>query len=290
MNLPTDFRDRIIIHIVIFLFCLCYFPGCASLKRYERSDDFDKSKYKRVGLLVNRMGNKHEGVMAPITIATNYSNRIPKRELSSGMLYMKEHKDVYIEDDKRLLETFSNYPCFRYDQRRECVRFYNNITPKIYANIESILDDKAYEVVDVRKIAETWNHPISEMNIEKIISGVENKVDALLVFHYFDVERSGILSGLWYTLSTFDVDSRKRILFFKSFYSGDIERLLHHDPEVPKENIVEVQDVYGITVTKTIGVKINLSEKEIIDYHMKYMRCGFNSSKVKIRGLESVIP
>jgi|LGVF01.1.fsa_nt_gb hypothetical protein len=305
-NNIIHFQNLLSIFIAFLLISSCL-VGCSSLSHYKISPDFEKSKYKRIGLLVCRIGNKHEGVLAPITIETDYSNRICKRELSAGMLYMKDHKDIYIDDNERLLEGFPNYPVFRCnvapDSSKQCIKFYKNITPHIYKTLEEVLNDKGYKVIDIKEITKTWNPPFSEMNIQKIINNIGNNIDALLVFHYFDVENNGMFSDLWYTLSMFDVLSKKSVIDFQSFYFGGIVSALYSDQEMPygkievhdtKQSTEKSMSVGGgwelVTTTTKTKLLIHLSEEEIIEYVMKYLRYGFKSHSDSDKGLEVIIP
>jgi len=300
-NHKIHFLNLLSIFIGFSLISSCL-VGCTALSHYKISQDFEKSKYKRIGLLVCRMGNKHEGVLAPITLKTDYSNRIYKRELSAGMLYMKDHKDIYIDDNERLLEGFPDYPVFRCnvtsDSSKQCKKFYNNITPYIYKNLEEVLNDKGYEVIDIKKITKTWNPPFSEMNIQNIINNIGSNIDALLVFHYFDVENNGMISDLWYKLSMFDVLSKESVIDFQSFYFDGIVSALYYDKEMPHGKIeVIAKERYQfasgggwVTTATDIKLLIHLSEEELIEYVMKYLRYGFKSHSSSDKGLEEIIP
>lgn len=311
--MKKNYKQSIIKSSAIFIICLLivsFAIGCSSLSHYKISKDYKKYKYKRVGLLVCRMGNKHEGVLSPITLETDYSNRIYKRELSAGMVYMKEHKDIFIDDNKRMMEGFPNYPVYRCyngpNSSKQCKRFYKNITSNINATLKEVLNDKGYEVIDIKKTAKTWNPPFSEMKIDKIIDKVGRDIDALLVFHYFDVGTNEILTDLWYRLAVFDVNTKKNVIDFQSFYFDGVVATLFSDKEIPPGKIVvldqnktekqifsqstSISQIKWISKTTKLRLSIRMSEKEIIEYAMKYLRYGFKSQNNHDRGLESIIP
>jgi hypothetical protein len=283
MGVHTLFiRCAIYVGIILNLFL---FSGCAVLQSSQVSPNFDKNKFKRVGLLVCRVGSFNSGVIAPIVLETDYSNRIPKRELSAGMLYLKEHKDVYIETDSRIKESFPDYPRIRNAFMGET--FFKNITPDIYRVVESCLSTKGYLVTDVAGTSRAWNKPLSEMTVLEIISRLRGYVDALFVLHYMDIAVDGEFSEIMYNFSIFDLSTNERVLYFNSRWPyPSIIEAIHKDPSVPPGTITKekVSDSssevlqYGgkarITTT-TYSYKHNMSSDEITRYALKYMRYGF---------------
>ena len=247
-----SFSTRCAIYVGIIL-NLFLFSGCAVLQSSQVSPNFDKNKFKRVGLLVCRVGSFHSGVIAPIVLETDYSNRIPKRELSAGMLYLKEHKDVYIETDSRVKESFPDYPRIRNAYMRET--FFKNITPDIYRVVEACLSSKRYLVTDVAGASRAWNKPLSEMAVAEIM----------------------------YNFSIFDLSTNERVLYFNSRWPYPfIIEAIHKDPSVPAGTIVKekVSDSSsdkgkaGSTRERYV-YKHTLSSDEITGYALKYMRYGF---------------
>lgn len=278
--------------------------GCASVRNYGINKDFDKTKYKRIGLLVFRVGNYSSGVIAPILPETDYSNKVPKRELSAGSLYMKEHKDVMMEDDAHLREAFPDYPRIRNPFGIET--FYKNITPQVYKVLEACLIDKGYKVTDVTDISRSWRKPVSEMTIKEIVSQVRDHVDALFVCHYMDIATQGTLSALMYNFSMFDVSSNESVLYFNSYLSPSMLDLISEDPSVPPEKITKRKvsersreeaesTLWKIRVrSETYLIQAAMSEEEIVQYALKYMRFGFPKEWQGIikpkPALESLIP
>lgn len=288
---------------VIFL-CLLLsvlFVGCASLKKHELSESYDKSKYRKMGLLVCRMGNKHEGYLAPITLETDYSLHAPKRELSSGALYMKEHQDIYIESADRLKASIPNYPYIRY-RPESWSQYFRNITAEIYAHTKGILKRKGYKVVDVKKLSSGWTKPISELNISNIIERSKSDIDALLVFHYLDVGAQYIKGGnqnrngfseLWYSISIFDAVSKERVLLFRQGNFAHFEWALSADPQIQADpsarNKIRVEESPA-----QIKLISTFTDDEVLHYVMKYVQkgCVFKRGNYeeKWKGLQEIIP
>jgi hypothetical protein len=264
---------------------LFLFSGCATLQSSQVSPNFDKNRLKRIGLLVCRVGSFHSGVIAPIVPETDYSNRIPKRELSAGMLYLKEHKDVYIETDSRIKESFPDYPKIRNAYLRET--FFKNITPDVYRVVEACLSSKGYLVTDVMGASSAWDKPLSEMTVAEILSRLKGSVDALFVFHYMDMAVAGMFAEIMYNFSIFDLSNNERVLYFNSRWPYPfIIEAIHKDPSVPAGTITkeevsdsssEVSQSGGRTGSR--GKRFlywhNLSSEQIAGYALKYMRYGF---------------
>lgn len=226
MSTYKFFMMILIISILLLSFLSCIGPITISQGEYKIVDNFDKLKYKKVGLLVNRMANKMPCPPAQITLETDYSICIPK-VISTPTYYGLKYSeiiDVFIEDQNRLTSSCQFYPYygdsrfikllmkeetnrkemgfsvktkdlidelrkkFKKDLRDcQCYKFYGNISKQIYDSIEQLLTDKGYSVVDVRKLSTHWNKPISELTVNKIISYLSDSVDALVIFHYKDI-------------------------------------------------------------------------------------------------------
>ncbi len=299
--------------------------GCSSLKSYERSQTVDWSKYGRIGLLVVRVGNITPGVLAPITLEVDYANRIPKKELSASWLYLKEHIDIYNDDEARLRESFPNYP-YIHKSRDSWSKYFRNISTEIYNMVASVLKQKGYQVIDVKKVSSSWDKSISEMKIYGIVDALKQSCDALLVLHYMDVGHylsDDIVPGfskLHYTLSMFDTRSKERILRFEQsnvwenfIWALAVDPKIIADPKVaivkdygfvkyrpaiefPIESqikiIVHRSEYYsGTSRTKNTTVKWRFTDEEILNHVLRYMRegCRFESDN-KWKGLEEVIP
>lgn len=276
--LSLSTRWAIYMSIILNLFL---FTGCATLQSSQISPNFDKNRLKRIGLLVCRVGSFHSGVIAPIVLETDYSNRIPKRELSAGMLYLKEHKDVYIETDSRIKESFPDYPKIRNAYLRET--FFKNITPDVYRVVEACLSSKGYLVTDVMGASSAWNKPLSEMTVAEILSRLKGSVDALFVFHYMDMAVDGMFAEIMYNISIFDLSKNERVLYFNSRWPYPfIIEAIHKDPSVPagtitKEKVSDSSSDKGKAGSprERYVYKHNMSSDEIVGYALKYMRYGF---------------
>ena len=291
--------------------------GCATLESgIVVSDNFHKDRFRRVGVLVNRMGNVESwGENTPITLQTDYSNRISKPWHSEK----EPNQDVLIETDVRLREAIPNYPDYKPVGRFVYERYYGNITPYIIQNVSGIIKGKGYQVIDVRKIASTWPELWSEMSVEGIINGLANECDALFILHYKDFgpnkyndirfqSSSTGFTALSYTISMFDTKTMERIIFVDNIriapyhaISGDPEIL--EDPNLSKKIKKSSNPGYftgGLTKSSS-SLSLDFSEEEIIRFVMKYMRRGtiyrhyYNTSATDyftttIKGLEQIIP
>lgn len=300
---------------ILWIAVLASFPivGCATLESgIVVSDNFDKDRYRRVGVLVNRMGNVESWTEStPITLQTDYSNRISKPWHSSK----EPNQDVLIETDVRLREVIPNYPDYKPLARFVYQRYYGNITTYIMKNVSEILEEKGYQAIDVRKIASTW----SEMSVAGIINGLANTCDALFILHYKDFGPNKYndirlqsswtgFTGLSYTVSMFDIKTRERIIFFDNFRISPYHAILS-DPEIitnpdlskkVKRNSNPGHFTGGLTRSNW-SIDLDFSEKEIIRFVMKYMRRGIvyhhyygpgasDYWTITIDGLEQIIP
>ncbi len=285
---------RIKTPVSLCLLAIIIFSGCASFKTLEVSKNLNNNSYKRVGILVTRVGNLHSGKPAQIKLSTDYSLRKPKKQSA-------------------LHPNYPNYDNQSLPERK--AKYYKNITPEIFSTIDKVLKTKGYKTINIRKKSRAWKEKISEMTIDNILTQFKGQLDAILVLHYMDVGdfyyndlkyqlTAKGFTNIYYTISMFDTSSKKRMLYF----SPDTIRLANailNDPDnksniniYTKVNINQKipgfgQSAFGLN--RIDEISYTLSEKEIISYAMKYMQKGLsykinNKYPVKWTGLEEVIP
>ncbi len=297
------------------VFFLSLFISCAAgppVKYYEVSETYNASDVKSVGILVVRMGNYFPSSTIPLTPETDFSIRVPKHGWHGAIT--EESRDVYIEDEKRLKESFPFYPAttekpIRYLTDHYTFEFYKNFSPDIYQMLQETFTAKGYEVVDMAALSESWEKPVSESTIAEIVENSKGVVDSLAVFQYLDIgsstSRVGAISGdrkgfvnLDYSLYMFDTETGGEILYYKKdFYAGAILAMLN-DPEIMedplyKDKIKRYEKGFGGWVTYYF---VNELPDEVITKKvMNYIKEGCeikdkSLGSVKWTGLMSVIP
>jgi hypothetical protein len=283
--------------IALSCFALSLF-GCGSLQ-YEVNPHYNKGVYKRVGLLVVRVGNQKCRLPLPITSQTNYANR--RSEPATGRWDSSDAAfDVYIEEEARLHESLPGYPyCYRRDNGAY-TKFYRNITPQLSGHLGQMLTTKGYEVVDLRRTALGWDKPISEMTVDEILGRSRGTVDAVFIFHYSDRgdvfgyvaqrERefsSTGFSALGYSGAMFDVATNERILSFrpKFFRTENITRVIAADPEVRADPLQS-----GKVLKSGDDAAISMSDEEVVEHVAKYICHGVKWGWNEWTGLDAVVP
>ena len=301
-------RTRFHLHrsVIVCILILCI-SGCA-LEVYEPhvylvSPAYDKTKYQRIGVIVNRMGNIQDdfGYIMPADLDTDYSVRTPiPYEYGSEA----KPRDVYIGDIRRIRESLPNYPEYEAESRFEYIKYYKDITPQIYENVRQTLIQKGYSVIDIKKAEKEWAKPISEIKIRQIVEQLKGVVDVLFVMHYMDrgpyvwdnVARRSDFTGftqLKYTISMFDIVNKERVLFLEYEEISPIQAITG-DPEIQRDQKLKTKAVRSGT-----SYHLKFREDEIINLVMKYMRQGLvynhyselrNYETVRIKGLNELIP
>lgn len=291
---------------IVSILVIC-FSGC-SLEVYEPpanfiSQSYDKTRYQRIGIIVNRMGNVQDdyGSIMPADLDTDYSVRVP-----IPYKYGSETKsrDVYIGNMKRIKESLPNYPEYEAVSRFEYIKYYRDITPQIHENVRQTLIKKGYSVIDIKKAQKEWEKPISEMKIKNILEQLKSVVDILFVIHYMDrgplkwdsVARRSNSTGftqLKYTISMFDVVNKERVVFLEYEEISPIQAI-SGDPEIQNDQVLKKK-----AIRHGASYSLNFSEEEIINFVMKYMRQGLvykhytdsiDYTTVRIKGLNELIP
>ncbi len=292
--------------IAIAILALFSFFSCSAFKNYGISKNYVKSNFNRIGLFVVRVGNLEDVTPAHITLETDYSIRKPKFVFDDFLLSTKEKVDVYIDEEKRLKESFPNFPYYEYNADSK-VQFFRNITPEIYGTVQEVLHNKGYQVVNIRALSKNWQTPISEMTINEIIDASKGQFDAILIMHYKDtgpVERSYLqinnsegFSGFAYTLSIFSIETKEKLLFLSENSFRPLLWTIINDPDVrsdpvAKQKLWVEERTYpsGTSIMHYSYVSSSFTEDELIQYVLKYMKKGCDIKHMKWKGLNAIIP
>jgi len=288
-------------------------------KEFEVSGDFKRQNYKKIGILVVRMGNQVYSGVSHITLQTDYSNRVSKAQSTMGV--SEDFVDVYIDNDTRIKESIPDYPKYKPATlsnlgvvRKEENKYYKNISPQLTKGLINLLSEKGYKPVDVHILAKKWDKSLSEMTIQEILKRVQGDVDSLMVFHYMDVGdvynylvtselRVKGFSSISYTTAMFDTKTGKRLMFFKPLYAYMIPTVLANDPDIQNNPAMKkklsVEEGLASSGTSTYPVKkinISLSHDEMVQNVVKYICYGirFRAKDAKHdtewRGLDKMIP
>ncbi|HWR72073.1 MAG TPA: hypothetical protein VN604_02780 [Nitrospirota bacterium] len=284
--------------------------SCAPKKPpYEISNNYSKQNYKRVALLVVRVGNlSRVGCPVPVTLDTDYSVRTP--QVGSTFLQYPAKVDVYIEDEDRLRQSLPAYPDYPMHGFTEKVKYYKNITPQIYKAVSGLLTRKGYQVVNVQEAAASWPKKVSEMKVVEIVDALKKDADAVLVLHYADLgyyygsaggvsnEIKGFVE-LNYVAAMFDANTKERLVYYKfdGPYLDTIPRVVSQDPfikgdpELAKKVKIEGKRGYSYRY----AASLSFTEDEIIDFVMRYLCKGVaigetEESSWKWVGLDEIIP
>ena len=275
--------------------------GCTSSLQYDVSSHYNKLAYKRVGLLVVRVGNQ-AGCFGPvpITLQYNYANRLSEKP--SGFFVKSDTHDVYLEEEGRLRESLPSYPYCSHLVDGSYVKFFGNITPQLSSHIGQLLGGKGYEVVDLRKIATAWDKPISEMTVDELLGRSRGTVDAVFILHYSDrgdflVKREGYerasgtgFSHILYAGAMFDVATKERTLSFDPRFlsSRNIVEAIAHDPEIladpARRGKVIASDKEGEPT------RILFSDEEVVQLAAKYICHGAKWGWNEWTGLDVIVP
>lgn len=314
-QIASRYRTLLLWSIGLFLLCSC----AAHERIIYVSDNYNKAKYKRIGVLVVRTGNVESWSGAPpITLETDYARRVSRPWKSES----EPSINVFIENEVRLLESIPNYPHFKPLGRFVYQKYYGNISPQIRRNVLEILKNKGYSTVDVAEFSKSWSRPYSEMTVADILESLKDKCEALFILHYVDFgpyEYDDIrsqskcegFSSLAYTVSMFDIATRERIVFVDDMRITPYYAIAG-DPEImsnPKTADKVVKKSYkspqyytgGSIYRQGASISLSFTEEEIIALVMKYIRKGIEYKyfydsgdsdymDVSIRGLEHIIP
>ncbi len=300
--------------VLIFLIAVFGVSSCATKPTSYTSEAFDKAEYKRVGLLVTRMGHDNFYELPLITIDTDYSNRRPSADCD----YWRgcDYRHVYIEDDTRIQDSFPKYPLMFYQQSSGIENplqmpalgieryFDENISSDLYDTLHDVLTEKGYSVINVRKLAEQQENLLSEMTVGEILSSLKDTAHALVVCHYFDrgsyivadkhkgdpiglegiqsllqmgpMADAGMAAGFsGLFLSLAIFDVSSKERVFTHKISFNIPPMLLNDPDIKNDPVANVRITGNIEYGRQHKYIIhNFSKREVRDYVMKYLRKG----------------
>lgn len=266
------------------------------------SKNYDKTKYRSVGILVTRMGHFISANLKPISSDTDYSIRIPTYKRN---VWDSKCQDVYIESDERLHESLPDYPHYRHEKQVLVgdidETYCQNITPAIQESCSAFFRERGYDVVNVRDVASNWDPPLSEMTIGAIVQKLRGVADMLFVLHYmdvgsfqvhdshgawnkFDVKRSGLVR-LDNAIAVFGISSGERLV-----ERGDQQLLVHsrifRDPKLQKdprysgrirviskrEEKMDSSDWRKRYITTSEKFESDLTPDEMVEIAMGYLR------------------
>jgi hypothetical protein len=297
-------------------------------KHLDVSPNFNKTRYKTIGVLVVRVGCQDPfGVsMAMPGLETDYSNRSPKPAtlgLDGGIGELPV--PVYIEEENRLKESFPSYPRtskepFRTRIGSYVTEFHANLTPQFYAMVENVLKRKGYGTVDIRKASETWKKPLSESRVQEIIDNSLSVADALLLIQYMDigktsssesiglsykVERHGYMD-MEYNVAIFDCRTKERVLSFYKDHFAAFGVAVENDPDILsdpaklnriKSDARSSTDNIGFTkhTVEIRSILLDFTEEEMVGFLLKYIEKGIvydlkGLGRVKWTGLDELLP
>jgi len=312
--------------ILIFLVLI---PSCMTPpKHLDVSPSFNKTRYKKIGILVVRVGcqDPYGMSMAIPTPKTDYSNRSPKPGvpgLDGGIGELPI--PVYIEEENRLKESFPYYPRTSNEPVRTrfgsyVTEFHANLTPQFYAMVENVLKRKGYGTADIKKASVTWKKPISESRVEEIIDNSLSVADALLLIQYMDigktsssesiglsykVQRRGYMD-IEYNVAIFDCRTKERVLSFYKDHFPAFVVAMQNDPDIISDPVKQSKiasdvqssaDNIGFTKqsAETRTISVAFTEEELIDFLLKYIEKGIvynlkGLGRIKWTGLDEFLP
>ncbi len=295
------------LRVFLFGFFLFILSSCTTTPTYELSKNYARDKYKRVALLVVRVGNlSRVGGPVPVALDTDYSVRTP--QVGSALLQYPAKVDVYIEDEARLRESLPEYPDYPLHGAIEKIKHFKNITPQIYKAVSSLLTEKGYHVVNAKEVAASWRKKISDMKVGEIVDALKKDADAVLVMHYTDVGYYFAFAGgytrifegfvqLNYAVAMFDVNTKERLMHFRSDnpFLDAVPRVIMEDPGVNGSELTKKIKTVGSRDLYYYNVDLSAAEDEVIALVMGYLRRGNNvkkgdSERWKWTGLDEVIP
>jgi hypothetical protein len=302
--------------IFIAIITLIVLSNGLAVAKSPLSKNFVKDKYPRIAILVCRMGGAGYSLPSPITLKTNYANRIAKPQ--SAASFKADKVDVYIDDEQRLKESIPDYPRLAVTKVPKYeAQYFRNITPQIYQTVNTVITGKGYQATDLRQASTGWETPFSEMTVNDICTRLKGMADALLVLHYTDCGDSSIdtvkmvrvqkgFSSMFYRVAMFDVQSGERLLDYEVTFGMNVQSLMLKDPQMKEKDRIEtISDAKpGVTFERGFSIKergllllsettanvFHFTDDEIVQYAMDYLRNGYKDDIWDITGLEKLIP
>ena len=123
----------------MILFCICGFT-----KNNIGSDkQINAQNSKKVAILIIRVGNTQAfSPMTCISLKTDYAIRVPKLGT-----------DVFIEDEKRLLESVPTYPKYTGNTNEYYIEYFKNIKPAAtLVEVNSLIDPQLLVEIEATAI------------------------------------------------------------------------------------------------------------------------------------------
>ncbi|MCP3900976.1 MAG: hypothetical protein GY707_14825 [Desulfobacteraceae bacterium] len=258
------------------------------------------------------MGNTFPSKTLPLTLDTDFS--ITESGYGWHGKITDKTRNVYVEDDKRLKQSFPDYPTTSKDQinfltDHYSFEFHKNFSPEIYATLENIFTSKGYDTVNITELSQSWDKPVSESSISEILKNSKESVDSVVIFQYLDIgntsqrigsgasERKGLMD-LEYSLYMFDTNSEEIIFNYKKDFPAIAFIALLNDPEIT-ENPAYKDKVRrfnkGFSSWQVYYFINELPENVISNKLMNYIKYGITVhhkgfGEMKWTGLTQIIP
>ena len=223
--------------------------GCVSsnpISYYNVAQNYNAANINKIGILVVRMGNTFPSQTLPLTPETDFSITTPNYGWHGKIT--EKTRNVYVEDEQRLKESFPDYPATSHGRinfltDHYSFEFYKNFSPEIYKLLSKIFTSKGYDTMNIADLSQTWDKPVSESSISEILKKSNNTVDAVAIFQYMDIGNSSLRIGsvaskregftnLEYSLYMFDTASEEVILNYNKDFPGAAIIALMNDPEI----------------------------------------------------------
>ena len=263
----------------LLIILLCFTLSNITLNNLFAKKKINSSLYHRIGILVNRVGNeKVYSPMPRISLKTDYSVRKPTKS-----------RNVYIDEEKRLLESIPNYPFYPGSTTSCILQYYKNITPEMTKGLIQFFIKKGFESIDFRVMAKDMNIPFLEMSIKSILTAISGKIDALFILQYMDIgtflvrgkdikSKNIGFGSISYSIAVFDVSKQKRLFFYSPLFPFSVTNNLIHDthimsdPETRAKIKIDCQNKGGIDY---INVNHSFTENELIQHFIRILLNGF---------------
>ena len=259
---------KLITYLIPLFLIIIVLNSCAGSMGYTIKDDYNKDTYKRIGLIVIRIGTKYPyNSPEEITLQTDYSIK----DLSTA-------KDINIEDQAIIKEALITYPSF---EEFTVLNYFKNITSRIYESFHSVLSEKGYDIYNTEELLDTMDKNISDMNVTQIIDSIKSDVDAIVIVHYVDIGQVNAqavhlngFNGLLYRIAMFDVNTNEIVLSYAVHHNHfSLLDSYANDPELASKVTVQ-KDIFG----DFTGVSHTLTEDEKLDSTLKYMMNGLEKN------------
>jgi hypothetical protein len=284
-------------------------------QKYEAAADLNLKAYKKIGMVVARVGNLTIlGCPAHITLETDYANT--KAETVVHMLFDFASKDVCIEKEERIKAAFPHYPYWEmWHNKLRWEKYYKNLTPLMEQTVSESLSQTGFEVMNLKQAFQAKSLDSLEMKVKDIVAAAQDLCDAVLLFNYTEMgdnysdttlmlatgygSEGGYKGGrglkfLMYSFALFDVQKSQRVL---SVWSNGVlvPQMLQYDPDIQNDprlaGRIKSTSKSGSNY-KSESVEYTFTEEEILAFTMKALRRGYrykekpNQKEEKTMGLD----